>query len=95
MRVFIMMHKTKSILWGMRTTLSIQDALLRKAKEVSIQRNLSLGEVVEEALRVTLGTRDKGRRAPSLTLKTLRGDGVQPGVELTSSAVLLEMMESR
>ena len=32
----------------MRTTLSIHDTLLHKAKEVSAQRNVSVGELVEE-----------------------------------------------
>jgi hypothetical protein len=36
----------------MRTTLTIQDALLRKAKRASLERNLFVGEVVEEALRL-------------------------------------------
>ena len=79
----------------MRTTLTIQDALLRKAKQVSLERNLSVGEVVEEALRLTLGAQAKGRPAQRRKLKTFRGDGLQPGVDLTSSAALLEVMEGR
>jgi hypothetical protein len=79
----------------MRTTLTIQDALLRKAKQVSLERNLSVGEVVEEALRLTLGAQAKGRPAQRRKLKTFRGDGLQPGVDPTSSAALLEVMEGR
>jgi hypothetical protein len=79
----------------MRTTLTIQDALLRKAKQVSLERNLSVGEVVEEALRLTLGAQAKGRPAQRRKLKTFRGDGLQPGVDLASSAALLEVMEGR
>jgi hypothetical protein len=79
----------------MRTTLTIQDALLRKARQISLERNLSVGEVVEEALRLTLGAQAKGRPAQRRKLKTFRGDGLQPGVDLTSSAALLEVMEGR
>lgn len=79
----------------MRTTLTINDALLRKAKAASLERNLSVGEVVEEALRLTLGARDKGGRKTGRPLKTFRGDGLQPGVDLTSGASLLEAMETR
>jgi hypothetical protein len=79
----------------MRTTLTIQDALLRKAKQASLERNLSVGEVVEEALRLTLGAQAKGRPAQRRKLKTFRGDGLQPGVDLTSSAALLEFMGGR
>ena len=79
----------------MRTTLSIHEPLLRRAKEVSVQRNMSVGEVVEEALRSALGSRPKKGSGPVRPLKTYRGDGLQPGVDLSSSAALLEAMESR
>jgi hypothetical protein len=79
----------------MRTTVTIQDTLLRRAKEVSTQRDLSLGELVEEGLRVTLGSRPKSGRGAVRPLKTFRGDGVQPGVDLASSSGLLEVMEGR
>lgn len=79
----------------MRTMLSIQDAILRKAKRASLERNLSVGGVFEEALRLTLGTQPKGRPVRGRKLKTFRGDGLQPGVDLTSSAALLDVMEGR
>ncbi len=79
----------------MRTTLSIHDTLLHKAKEVSAQRNVSVGELVEEGLRVALAARPKAGRGAVRPLKTFRGEGVQPGVDLTNSASLLEAMEGR
>jgi len=79
----------------MRTTLSIHDTLLRKAKEGSAQRNVSVGELVEEGLRVTLAARPKKVRGAVRPLKTFCGEGVQPGVDLTNSASLLEAMEGR
>jgi len=80
----------------MRTTLSIQDALLQRAKEASLARNCSLGEVIEDALRVTLASRSKSTGAVrTRPLKTFRGSGLQPGVDLASSAGLLEIMEGQ
>jgi hypothetical protein len=80
----------------MRTTVSIHDALLRKAKALSLARGCSLSEVVEDALRIALAAQSKSRRShPVPRLKTFRGSGVQPGVDLTSSAALLEVMEER
>lgn len=79
----------------MRTTLSIHAPLLRRAKEVSVQRNMSVGEVVEDALRSALGTKPKRGRGLARPLKTFRGDGLQPGVDLSSSGALLEVMEDR
>lgn len=60
-----------------------------------MQRNMSVGEVVEEALRSALGSKPKKGRGPARPLKTYRGDGVQPGVDLSSSGALLEVMEGR
>jgi len=80
----------------MRTTVSIQDALLRRAKEESLARNCSLSEVIEEALRLALEVRPKdGGVSRIRPLKTFRGSGLQPGVDLSSSASLLEIMEGR
>lgn len=60
-----------------------------------MQRNISVGEVVEEALRSALGAKPKKGRGPARPLKTYRGDGLQPGVDLASSGSLLEAMEGR
>jgi len=80
----------------MRTTLSIQDALLQRAKEASLARNCSVGEVIEDALRATLGSRTKSAGAArTRPLKTFRGSGLQAGVDLMSSAGLLETMEGQ
>ena len=79
----------------MRTTLSISEDLLRKAKHAALEQNISVGEVVDDALRTTLLSRSKeeatfGEFAP---LKTFRGSGVRPGVDVNSSAELLAVME--
>jgi hypothetical protein len=80
----------------MRTTLSLEDALLNKAKSVSRQRKCSVGEVIEEALRQTLLPVSKKQGAsPPKPLKTFRGTGVLPGVDLVSSVSLLDSMEDR
>lgn len=80
----------------MRTTLAIKDALLRKAREESVKRNCSLSEVIEDALRASLTARPKsGRQARTRPLKTFRGTGLQPGVDLDASSALLELMEGR
>jgi hypothetical protein len=76
--------------------LTIDDALLSRARQVAIQRNCTVGEVVEDALRISLVARPKsGRLAPVRPLKTFKGSGLQPGVDLTSSASLLDTMEGR
>jgi len=79
----------------MRTTISISDALLDLAKKSSRERRITLGQVIEEALRTTLAVRPKG--TPTRTkpvLVTYRGSGLRDGVDLNFSASLLETMES-
>lgn len=58
-----------------------------------MQRNMTVGEVVEEALRSALGAKSKKGRRPVRPLKTYRGDGLQPGVDLASSSAVLDSME--
>lgn len=79
----------------MRTTISISEPLLELAKKASRSRRLTLGQVIEEALRSTLAVSPKlSRKTARPTLVTYRGTGVQDGVDLNSSASLLEVMES-
>ena len=80
----------------MRTTISIEDSLLEKAKKVSRERHCSLREVIEDALRAAFA---KGRKtirsSAERPLKTFKGSGLHPGIDLTSSSALLDAMESR
>jgi hypothetical protein len=79
----------------MRTTISIPDDLLRKAKQVAAERSCTLSEVVQEALqKVFAQSRSAGQRRPT-RLTTFRGQGVLPGIDLDSSATLLDVMEGR
>ena len=70
--------------------------LLRQAKEASLARNCTLGDVVDDALRLALSARPKSAGSARVRpFKTIRGTGLQPGVDLASSASLLEIMEGR
>ncbi len=80
----------------MRTTISIEDSLLQKAKRISNERQCSLRTVIEDALRAAFAKERKRTRSGVLRpLKTFKGTGVQPGIDLSSSATLLDAMESR
>ncbi len=74
------------MLRSMRTVLSIHDTLLRKAKQISAARNVSVDELVEEGLRVILAARSKAGRSTIRGLKTFRGDGLQPGIDILRSS---------
>jgi hypothetical protein len=78
----------------MRTTLSIEDGLLEEAKKRARKQKITVGEVVNEALRVgLLGMSKRSSATVSAPLKTFRGDGVRPGIDLRHSSELLEEME--
>lgn len=80
----------------MRTTLRLDDGILREAKRLALESGKTLGEVIEDLLREALARRRQG--APLLKparLPTFRGGGLQAGVDLDDSAGLLERMEGR
>jgi hypothetical protein len=65
-----------------KTTIEINDALLRQAKQVALDRKLSLKAVVEAALRQFLN-QSGAPHAPGFKLRkcTIKGEGLQPGLD--------------
>lgn len=78
----------------MRTTIRLDQDLLRKAKEYAARTGRTLTSVIEDALREVLSRSSKGRRSQAVELPTFQGDGLQPGIDLDDSAGLKELMES-
>ena len=78
----------------MRTTITIEEHLLREAKAEALRTNRTLGELVSEGLRTVLGRRGKSDRQPHASLVTFKGSGVLPGIDLDDSQELLARMES-
>ncbi len=79
----------------MRTTLDLNDDLLRKAKSLAAERGVPLRRVVEDALRAFLRSRSDGSgRRYRLRWSTERGR-IQPGVRLDDRDALFDLMEGR
>jgi hypothetical protein len=76
----------------MRTTMNLDDQLLRAAKHRAIELNLSLTQVVENALRESLSRPQENRRE-CVQLVTCSGEGVKPGVDLDNSRSLIDIMD--
>jgi len=76
----------------MRTTIRIDDELLAQAKARAAENRTSLNAVIEEALRASLN-REPARPKPGGSLPTMKGRGLQPGVNLNSNADLLDLMK--
>lgn len=80
----------------MRTTITIDDHLLRVAKQRALEREMTLGSLIEDALRLTLDrTRESlgERRSTPLPLSKRRG-GARPGVDVADGARLRDLMDA-
>jgi hypothetical protein len=82
-----------SYVTDMRTTVRLDENLLRQAKRFAAETGRSLTAVIEDALREALARRKRAPPLPEVNLTTAPGL-LRPGVNLDDSAGLLELMES-
>lgn len=78
----------------MRTTVRLDDKLLADAKRHAAETGRTLTAVLEQALRETLSRRVVASKRKPIRLKTMKGNGIQPGVDLDDTSALLDLMES-
>jgi hypothetical protein len=77
----------------MRTTIRINDRLLVEAKKFAAEKGKSLSGLIEDSLRESLARRGGVRKVPPVKLRTYKGKGLQPGVDLDDTASLLDLMD--
>jgi hypothetical protein len=77
----------------MRTTIRLDDRLLRDLKRLAASSGRTLTAVIEDALRQALARSQQRTARGRIELPTFRGDGLRPGVDLDDSAALLDVME--
>ena len=77
----------------MRTTIRLDDRLLTEAKIYAAESGRTLTALVEDALRESLARRRQAGAREPVRLKTVKGNGLQDGVDLDDSASLLDLME--
>lgn len=79
----------------MRTTISIDDDLLKKARVHAAQKQRSLSSLIADALREVLARRSTvARTATRPRLPVVRGKAI-PGIDYDSFAALMDLTESR
>jgi hypothetical protein len=80
----------------MRTTVRLQEGLLKQAKHEAEQRGETLTALMEQGLRLVLAQPHVRRQRRRIHLPVCKaGRGVLPGVDLGDSAALLDIMEGR
>ena len=82
------------MLWRMRTTVRLDERLLAEVKQHAQASNKTLTLVIEDALREMLARRRVCKKRARVRLKTVKGKGVRPGIDLDDSAALVELMEA-
>lgn len=78
----------------MRTTIRLDEQLLKKAKKYALSHGTTFTSIVEDALREKLMERPSSIKHSPVKLKTVNGRGVYPGIDLDDSASLLDIMDS-
>jgi len=76
----------------MRTTIRLDDELLRDAKKLAAETGRTLTAVIEDALRQQLARREAPRGRVELPVFH-GGGGLQPGVDLGDNAALRDLMD--
>jgi hypothetical protein len=80
----------------MRTTVRLDDALLNQAKREALRRGETLTSLIENGLRLVLADTPRPRHRRQVQLPVCKaGGGTLPGVDLTDSAALLDILEGR
>lgn len=78
----------------MRTTIRIDDELYRRVKARAAGSGLTVAAVIEEAVRDALRPRP-AIPGPIAELPTFGGSGLMPGVDPSSNAAVLDVMDER
>ena len=80
----------------MRTTVRLNENLLRQVKRVAHERGETMTSLIEQGLRHVVAESAASHRRKRVKLPVSReGGGVAPGVDLDNSAALLDKMEGR
>ena len=79
----------------MKTTVDLSDEVLAELKKIAAETRRSLKEVMEETIRAELARRRTHDSRSSKELITFRGNGTRPGVNLDSTADMLDLMDGR
>lgn len=78
----------------MRTTLNIEDALMKRVKRIAAESGRTITQVIEDVLRREVAGERPSRKRFRLKWVTVSGQ-LLPGVDLADRDALIERMEGR
>ena len=82
------------MLMCMRTTVDLSDDVFTELKRIAAETRKSFKEVIEDALRSELERRKKAALGGGFQqVITYHGNGLRPGINLDSTAELLDYMD--
>jgi hypothetical protein len=80
----------------MRTTVRLDEALMRQVKAEAARRGQSVTSLIEKGLRLVLASGRQRSRRERVVLPVSRATGgTHPGVDLDDSGALLDRLEGR
>jgi hypothetical protein len=80
----------------MRTTVRLDEALLRQVKAEAVRRGETVTALIERGLRLILSGSHHAPRRPPLKLPVSRATGgTRPGIDLNDSVGLLDRLDGR
>ncbi len=87
---------SQSVCLGMRTTVRLDEGLLRQVKAEAAKRGETVTALIERGLRLILSGshRPPVRRGIKLPVSRAKG-GTRPGIDLNDTSAVLERLEGR
>ena len=77
----------------MRTTVRLDDDLLREAKVRAAEQGITLTQLIDESLRERLSTRSQPKKSGPFRLRSYGKGGTRPGVDLTDNRAVRDLMD--
>jgi hypothetical protein len=77
----------------MRTTVRLDDDLLKEAKRHAAEKGITLTALLDQALREILCRDERAPAAEWIELPIFKGRGLQPGVDLDDTTALVDLMD--
>jgi hypothetical protein len=77
----------------MRTTIRLDDELMREAKVRAAEQGITLTQLIDESLRERLAARKRPKKSGPFRLRSYGEGGTRPGVDLSDNRALRDLMD--